>query len=389
MQRSSDGALHVCELVTYYERNKLAITMVTILIFIAVLAVLVLAHEWGHFITARRAGCKVDEFGFGFPPRLWGWQRGETLYTINLLPLGGFVRIHGESGEDTHADPRSFQHKSAAARLLIVAAGVLMNLVVAVILFAIVAGVGIEREVPRDLPSYARVENREMRVLTVASDSVASRAGVVAGDVLRGVSGVATSTISVPVFQEALQDGVAHTLVIERAGAIQTITVTPAPLRSTPSRLGIGVVIVDAGTISYPWYLTPWIGVRDTWISLRDTVVGFGTLIHGLITRIPGAADGVSGPVGIAVFTGEIARSGFIPLLYLMGFLSVSLAFINVLPIPALDGGRMLFIVIEKLRRGRKVRANIENVVHGIGFLVLLAIIALVTYRDIIRLFRG
>ncbi len=360
--------------------------MITVLIFVAVLAVLVLAHEWGHFVMARRAGCKVDEFGFGFPPRLWGWKRGETLYTINLLPLGGFVRIHGEGGEDTHADPRSFQHKSAAWRIGIIAAGVIMNLLVAVVLFAVVAGVGMEREIPKNLPAYALVENQRVQVQVVQADSVAARAELVPGDMVRGMSGVATSSLTVATFQDALQDGVSRTLMVERDGALRQIVVTPQPLAGL-SRLGIGVFIVDAGTVSYPWYTTPWVGVRDTWTSLRDTVVGFGSLISGLIARVPGAADGVSGPVGIAVFTGEIARSGFIPLLYLMGFLSVSLAFINVLPIPALDGGRLLFIIIEKLRRGRKVHANTENLAHGIGFLILLAIIALVTYRDIVRIF--
>lgn len=362
--------------------------MITILIFVAVLAVLVLAHEWGHFFMARRAGCKVDEFGFGFPPRLWGWKRGDTLYTINLLPLGGFVRIHGEGGEDTHTDPHSFQHKSALWRLGIIAAGVIMNLVVAIVLFGIVAGVGMEREVPSTLPAYAQVENQRVLVVNAAPDLAAARAGIQNGDIVRGVSGVATSSLTVATFREALQTSSSVMLTIERNGALQSIAVTPEPLANTaPVRLGVGVVVVDVGTISYPWYSTPWIGVRDTWTSLRDTVLGFGSLISGLIARVPGAADGVSGPVGIAVFTGEIARSGLVPLLYLMGFLSVSLAFINILPIPALDGGRILFIIIEKLRRGRKVHANTENLAHAIGFLILLAIIALVTYRDIIRLF--
>lgn len=362
--------------------------MLTVLIFIAVLAVLVLAHEWGHFMMARRAGCKVDEFGFGFPPRLWGWKRGETLYTINLLPLGGFVRIHGEGGEDSHTDPRSFQSKSAWWRLGIVAAGVVMNLLVAIVLFAVVAGVGFEREVPKDLPAYARVADQRIEVLHVAEASPAAAAGVQRGDSIRGMSGVATSSLSVAAIQDAFQNKELRTLQIERAGAMQAVAVQPELLGAvSPARFGIGVTIVDVGTVSYPWYTAPWVGVRDTWTSLRDTALGFGSLISGLIARVPGAADGVSGPVGIAVFTGEIARTGFVPLLYLMGFLSVSLAFINILPIPALDGGRILFIVIERLRRGRKVRATIENLAHGIGFLLLLAIIALVTYRDIIRLF--
>lgn len=361
--------------------------MLTVLIFVAVLAVLVLAHEWGHFITARRAGCKVDEFGFGFPPRLWGWKRGETLYTINLLPLGGFVRIHGEGSEDSHEDPRSFQYKSAPWRLLIVAAGVIMNLVVAVVLFAIVAGVGLEREIPKNLPTYAQVSSQRVEVVGVADASVASRAGLRSGDVVRGVEGIATSSVTVAAIQHAFQDQQERVLMVEREGTLQSVAVTPESLAGDPSRYGIGVLIIDVGTVAYPWYTTPWIGVRDTWISLRDTAQGFGSLISGLIARVPGAADGVSGPVGIAVFTGEIARTGFVPLLYLMGFLSVSLAFINILPIPALDGGRILFILIERLRRGRKVRASVENLAHGIGFLLLLAIIALVTYRDIIRLF--
>ncbi len=362
--------------------------MITILIFVAVLAVLVLAHEWGHFFMARRAGCKVDEFGFGFPPRLWGWKRGDTLYTINLLPLGGFVRIHGEGGEDTHADPHSFQHKSALWRLGIIAAGVIMNLVVAIVLFAIVAGVGMEREVPSDLSSYAVVENQRVQVLGVRDGLPAAGAGIVAGDIIRGVNGITTSSLTVAAMQNAFHSGEDQQLIVEHEGVQRTVTLRPELLDTvSPTTRGIGVVIVDVGTISYPWYITPWIGVRDTWTSLRDTVLGFGSLISGLIARVPGAADGVSGPVGIAVFTGEIARSGFVPLLYLMGFLSVSLAFINILPIPALDGGRILFIIIEKLRRGRKVHANTENLAHAIGFLILLAIIALVTYRDIIRLF--
>lgn len=355
----------------------------TILIFVAVLAVLVLAHEFGHFIVAKRAGCRVDEFGFGFPPRLFGWRRGETLYSVNLLPLGGFVKIKGEQGEDEQ-DSDSFAHKPARTRLAILAAGVAMNLLVAIVLMQIVMGIGARRIIDERVTASARVRDHKIEVVNVLPDSPAAQAGVQTGDLLLSVEGL-QGQASVTSLRDALQNQprMVRKVVFQRGSETKEYNIAAYKIPEI-NQYGFGVALLETGIVSYPWYVAPWKGITETWFIAAETFKSFGNLIAGLVRGQPVGAQ-LAGPVGIAVLTREVASLGLIQLMQFIALLSVNLAIINFLPIPALDGGRALFVVIEKIR-GRKVRAQLEAVVHMIGFVVLLGLIILVTYRDIVRI---
>lgn len=362
--------------------------LLTIILFIAVLAVLVLAHELGHYLTARWFGCRVEEFGFGFPPRLWGWRSKKTdiLYSVNALPLGGFVKILGEDGAATD-DPTSFAARPAYQRVVILVAGVTMNVFLAAILLSIGFGVGLPTALPDDgslaaLGQSARVQDGGIQISQVLPNSPATTAGIQVGDVVTGIEGRVMADVSSVQSMFSLNADRPLTLTILRQGTIQTLTVTPTYLPSVGS-VAVGVGLVHVATVSYPWYQAIAHGVLATGHLISAIVMAFVTIIAQLISGST-AGVSVSGPVGIAVLTGQVARQGFAALLNFMAWLSVNLAIVNILPLPALDGGRVLFVILEKLRR-RRVDQRLEAIVHNLGFALILALIVLVTYHDVVQ----
>jgi len=358
----------------------------TILLFIAILAVLILVHEFGHFFVAKKSGAKVEEFGFGFPPRIWGIKRGDTLYSINLLPIGGFVKIYGEDGE-ARKDPRSFAARSIFARSLIIVAGVVMNMLLAIVLFSAGHFVGLPQVLNGETP-LAGVKNILVRVAEVAKDSPAALAEVQIGDTIaelhfNGEKVVGVRTIVVVQNFIAQHHGEAITLVVERGG--ESISKELIPRENPPEGEGaIGIAMVRTGEISYPLYLAPLKGIESTFFVTVGTLRAFGGIVKGLVTTgsLPGE---LSGPVGIAVLTGQVQKMGFIFLLQFMALISVNLAIINALPFPALDGGRLLFLGIEKIR-GKPVNQKYERLAHTIGFALLIFLMILITFRDVGRL---
>lgn len=360
----------------------------TLLLFIVVLALLVLVHEWGHFFAARRFGIRVDEFGFGFPPRLVAKKFGETKYTINLFPLGGFVRIYGESGEGER-DPRSFAAHPVWHRALIVAAGVLMNLVLAWVLFSAGAAIG----TPALAEAGIAVENARVTITNIAEKSPAAEAHLTFGNVIygarfQGKEIVFEKTGDLIEFTKAHR-GEAITFLVLPSGTsdlktIRDITMTP---RLDPPKgegpLGIGVA--DIGIARTPLYRAPWQGLKSLWFSLEATVDGFLGMIKTITTE-RAVPEGVSGPLGIFTLTAQTKRLGVLYFVQFMALLSVNLAVLNVLPIPALDGGRLLFLLVEKLR-GRAMHFEYERVAHTIGFVLLLLLILFISIRDFQRFF--
>lgn len=360
------------------------ITMITtILLFLIVLSVLVLAHEWGHYITAKKIGAGVEEFGLGFPPRLFSWKgKDGMVWSLNAIPLGGFVRIEGESGESTSA--KSFGTKSIPARLLVLAAGVLMNLVLAAVLFSAGFLIGIPSITEGDLPKQAIVKNEAVRITEMLPDSPAKEAGFAPGDTVLAINGVTVESgegarESLRGFSEA--DNVKFEIL--RKGERMELVAAPVYLPSIEA-YGIGVAMVETGDIRYPFYLAPVKGVEMTGIYTVAVVQGFYGLIRDLLLGAP-VAESLSGPVGIATMTGEVAELGFLYLLQFTALLSVNLAVLNILPIPALDGGRIFFVLLEAVRR-KKASPQLEAVVHNLGFMVLMILVILVTYRDIAKL---
>lgn len=354
--------------------------VLTVVTFVLVLSILVFVHEAGHFFAAKRMGMKVEEFGFGFPPRLFGIERGGTVYSLNWIPLGGFVKIAGE-GEGTRA-PGDFSSKSIPRRLLVLCAGVLMNLVLAAVLLSVGYAIGIPQEVGSALPYGAVAHGRKVEVADVLPGGPAAGAGVLAGDAIVSVEGQPVATGDA--FRAALADrsGQATAIGLSRGGKDVTLEMTPVTLSET-GKPGIGIGLFESATVSYPWYLAPYAGVRMTGVYCYEIGKAFGGLLSSLArTGKPNVE--VSGPVGIAVMTGEVAKLGFVYLLQFVALLSLNLAFINILPLPALDGGRVLFLAIERVR-GKAVRASVEGMVHQIGFLLLMLLVAFVTFGDVMR----
>lgn len=354
----------------------------TIIIFIVVLSVLVLAHEWGHFYAARKRGVKVEEFGIGFPPRLWGIKRGETIYSINWIPLGGFVKLKGEGGEDK-SDIDSFAHKKVWERSLIISAGVIMNIVFAALLLGIGYMFGIPQAIDENLPSYARISEPRVSVVEVLENYPAKEAGVELGDQILSING--EEILNTENLQSFLSNKEGKPLMfrIGRGEEILEKEVIPAELDS--GSIGIGIGIINSGKVSYPWYAALWQGLITTLLLTKAIVIAFYYLFKNLILG-NGLMVEASGPVGIAVMTGKMAKLGIIRLFQFTAILSINLAILNFLPFPALDGGRFLFLIIEKLR-GKPVDQRVENAIHNLGFILLMALVILVTYRDIARFF--
>jgi regulator of sigma E protease len=357
--------------------------ILTIITFVVVLSVIVFAHELGHFFFARRAGVKVEEFGFGFPPRLWGVRRGETIYSINAIPIGGFVRLKGESGEN-ECDADSFVRKSAGHRLLIIVAGVAMNLVLAWLLFSVGYIFGLPQIIADEsmLPGYARIIDEKLYIVDVLADTPATAAGLLVGDVLISAEGEKISDIGSFSDLTGNRADTAISLQIEREGEIMEKIVTPTVL-SVTGKPGIGVSLMKTAIVSYPMYLAPLQGLMVTASFTEQIVIAFVTIIRDLVTGGGVPAD-ISGPVGIAVVTGEVAAHGWRHLLQFTALLSINLGVINILPLPALDGGRLLFLVIERIR-GRAVNRRVETVIHNIGFTLLILLVIVVTYGDVVK----
>lgn len=355
--------------------------MQTLITFIIVLGLLVFVHELGHFVMARILGVRVKEFGFGFPPRLWGTQRGGTTYSINWIPLGGFVRLHGEDGEEH--DAGSFVAQRAWKRLLILVAGVSMNVVLAAAVFAVGFATGLPTDMSAGTPAGGRVRDVQIQIVDVAAGSAASSIGLQPGDGLLTLNGQTITSVedAQRIAREAGTTNVA--LAVRRSGKVLQQTVTLAKIPDTDIT-GLGVSLVKVGTVSYPAYRAVWEGIAAAGTGLWAILQAFGQLIGKLVQSGTVGGD-VAGPVGIAVLTGQVSRLGFSYLLQFIALLSLNLAIINILPIPALDGGRVLFLLIEKLR-GKPVSRNVEAKIHSTGFAILIALVALITLRDVLKL---
>ena len=344
---------------------------ITIIAFFGILVVVILVHELGHFVTAKLSKVKVEEFGLGFPPRLIGFKKGETTYSLNAIPLGGFCRMAGE--EDPNV-PRSLAGKSIKTRLLVLSSGSIMNALLPILLFSIAF------MIPTSLIVGDVVVNE------VAPNSPAEEAGIMPGDTILELDGREIRNLNDLAYNTHLNLGAEVTLLIGRDDTQENVSLVP---RWDPPEgegaMGAFVELENATKIkeSYPF----WEAIPKGGIHSVETFI----LFKNEITRWFIAKEGpqVAGPVGIAELTGEAARSGFGVLLEFTAFLSMNLAIINLLPIPGLDGGRIVFVALEGIRRGKKIPPRREALVHLIGFMILILIIVLVTYQDILRIIRG
>ena len=349
--------------------------IIQIIQFFLVLSVLILVHEAGHFFVAKKAGVKVEEFGFGIPPRIWGKKIGETIYSINWLPFGGFVRLHGENSEDGVTEPkRAFVNKSKKARTAVITAGVIMNFLLAIVLFSITYSVtGIPRQTDN------------VRILEVDEGSPAAEATLQADDYIRQVNG--NNVAGTEGFLEAVDsaDGELE-LLVERNGENLELAMTPR--ENPPEGEGpLGVVVTSTETYFPPWWQRPFFGA---YYGIQEAVFWGGAVIGGFAMLFSNLFSGtvpadIAGPVGIYAITTEAASFGFLSLINFVAILSVNLAILNIIPFPALDGGRLLFIGIEALF-GKKVLPKIENAFHTAGMALLILLLIVITVGDVRKL---
>ena len=362
----------------------------TVVIFIIVLAILILIHEFGHFIVAKKSGIRVDEFGLGFPPRITGKQIGETFYSINWLPFGGFVKIFGEdpSESDINTDNResSFVYKSKWIQAAVIVAGVVFNWIFAALLLIIAFTSGVPAAA--DAFPDAAATNPRVVITYISADSPAEEAGFMLGDELVSLTSGETSvqiTQSDEVSDHvSTRVGQAIEAVVNRSGDLETLSVVPKQ-DTIEERALIGIGMEQVADIKLPIHKAFVAGITSTWGLTKQTVSGLWGLIAGMFDGST-SIDQVSGPVGIATFVGAASREGLASLLFLMALISVNLAVINLFPFPALDGGRLLFIIIERIK-GSPIRREVANNANLIGFFLLIGLLLVVTYHDIIKLF--
>lgn len=430
--------------------------MITILIFFIILGVLVLVHEFGHYITAIRNGIKASEFGFGFPPRIGGFYKDEnnkwnffwgnreysgenTLFSLNLIPLGGFVRIKGEDGQNKDED--SFATKSIFTRFKVLVAGVTMNLVLAWVLMAIVLMMGAPESLsdssgnfeikPFGINIFTRENHNEfdfsnvesgyvtkksggksilfnkitfdsgekiekievkkagmIMIDMVAKDSVAEKAGIKMGDLVSEICLKNDDCQKIKKSEDLKNfinqnSGQEVFLKVKRNNLEEKISIIP----ENKDGLGvIGISFAEISVVKYPWYKAIYEAFFRVIIMTVTLFGAFFTLIKSLFTDSSMAA-GVSGPVGIVLLVKQMQELGLVYLFLFTASLSVNLAVINILPIPALDGGRILFLIIEKIK-GKPVDEKIEGILHSAFFILLMILVVVITFNDITKFFK-
>ncbi|MFA6999732.1 MAG: RIP metalloprotease RseP [Candidatus Paceibacterota bacterium] len=379
----------------------------SIIIFIVILLVLVVSHEFGHFIVAKMNKIRVDEFSFGFPPRIWGKKIGETTYNLNALPFGGYVKIYGENldeadfvevgfldkdktPEKVEEESRSLAYKPKYIQALVLVAGVVMNFLVAWLLLSVGFMSGLPSSVGM-APKGAIVENQALTITSVLSGSPAEISGIKIGDKILSLDTPTDSTklLSSNFGAESVQtfvknhNGQEINVSLVRGKEPINIKVTPK-INKTGDSVMIGISMDTIGTLKLPIHKAVWEGLKLTSDLTVGTAVGFYKLISNAVIG-KGDMSAVTGPIGIVGAVGDAAKFGFIYLLSFTALISVNLAVINLLPFPALDGGRLLFLLIEKIK-GSRIKPQIANWVNMIGFGLLMLLMVFITYHDIVKL---
>ncbi|MCD6402284.1 site-2 protease family protein [bacterium] len=355
------------------------------------LIALAILHEFGHFLLAKKVGVKVDEFGLGYPPRLFAKKIGETVYSINLLPFGAFVEIHGERGQIETSD--SLSKKPISQRALIILGGVISFWIIGIILFSIGFRIGTPVAISDDL----EVQNAKVQIIQVAKNSPAEIAGLKAGDTILNlksqISNLKTQNSKIKVnkvkeVQEFINEnkGKEVILTIERGKKIFDVELIPRS--SPPENEGpMGISLIRTKIEKFPIFLAISKGIKTSFEVTLLIVKAFGRILKGLVfgKGIPEGVE-VMGPVGIGALIFQALEAGVSYFIHFVAIVSLHLAIINLLPIPAVDGGRLLFLGIEKLK-GSPVDPKIEKRINAAFFGLLIILMFLVTIKDILRLF--
>ncbi len=403
-----------------------------------VLGVLVLAHEFGHFFVAKKSGMAVEEFGFGFPPRLLGIQffkdkpikkagfseavatrtedvipaqggtktqestgvateaygtsekkwhfilgskepldKERTVYSINWIPFGGFVKIRGENNEHAE-DPKSFINRPFWGRFFTLVAGVAMNFLLAWVLLSVCLTLGLPAGIdnPKQISRYAEMKNLQIGVDGLVKDYPAEKAGVKAGDVIVSIDNKNFANADELRMYVRANPGKKFQVQIQRLN--QNLQIEIESLKNPPADQGpTGMSLTSFGKLTVPWYVAPWVGLKAAAIQTANIFSGLYSLITGKI-----GLNNVGGPVKIAQLTGEVGRMGAVYLMQFTATLSLNLAILNILPFPALDGGRVFLLLVEKAR-GKRNNQKLEQWINTVGFVFLILLMILVTIKDV------
>jgi regulator of sigma E protease len=362
-----------------------------VLLFIFILVGLIIVHELGHFAVAKAFGIRVEEFGIFFPPRIAGMRMGETLYSINWIPLGGFVRIFGENPQEGAHDPRSFSRQHRLVQVGVVVAGVAMNLLAAWLLLS--AGYLAGLPTARDHEGVGAVTNARPMITAVLPGSPGEKSGFVAGDIVEDIQ-TGTTNFDLRTLNIDQQADQVRSFIAAHAEESMVVTVlrnntemtfvTKAADGVTPGRKAVGIELDDVGVLRLPPYLALWQGALLTKNIVVLSAQGLGTFAAQLVEGRPDWNQ-VAGPIGIVSLGGLAIQQGLASVLVLVSSISIALALVNLVPIPGLDGGRLLIILIEGATRRRvPQRAQLALTILGAGLIVVLVV--LISAHDIARL---
>lgn len=359
--------------------------MLTIIAFILILGLLVLVHEFGHFIAAKKNGVYVEEFGFGYPPKLFSFRFKNTLYSINLLPLGGFVKLYGEEAGELDAEKttkkipsnQAFTNKKPWQKIVILCSGVLGNFLLGWFLISILFIQGIP------------TPTKDVIIDRVTAHSPAQIAGLKPKDILLEIK------VNGQIFKlKSTNDlidlskkyaGQEFAIKIKRTGIEKIISIIPR--KNPPAGQGpLGIVVTSFIEKRYPWYQAPFFGLVEAFNITSKIITELGKTLFQLITFKKPQID-VAGPIGIAQFTGQAIKFGRNAVLEFIALLSLNLAVLNILPFPALDGGRLVFVVYEWISK-KRVNKNLEKYLNLAGFSLLILLALLVSVSDVIKLIK-
>jgi len=353
-----------------------------IIIFILILSLLVLVHELGHYFVAKKNGILIEEFGFGYPPRLLSIKFGETIYSLNLIPIGGFVKVYGEEYQEKihpRLKNRSFTSKKPWQKILVLLAGITGNFLLGWVLISYLFTQGVPS------PTNKVIINQ------VIKNSPAEKVGIKENDIIKSII---PSKTSKPFILKSTNDLIDYSkkyagqeivLVIDRKG--ENLEKKIIPRKKPPAGQGpIGVAITSFEEKKYSWYQAPFFGLIEAFNITKKIIIELLRIVFQLFTFKKPSVE-VTGPIGIAYFTSQVIKFGKNAILELIALLSLNLAVVNLLPFPALDGGRLVLVVYEWVTK-KKINKNFEKYLNLIGFVILLSLAAVISINDIIRIYK-